>query len=41
MNVPVNLFYSKDHEWLRVEGNIGYVGITDFSQGELGDIVFI
>ena len=41
MNVPVNLFYSKDHEWLRVEGNIGYVGITDFAQGELGDIVFI
>ena len=41
MNVPVNLFYSKDHEWLRVEGNIGYIGITDFAQGELGDIVFI
>ena len=41
MNVPVNLFYSKDHEWLRVEGNTGYVGITDFAQGELGDIVFI
>jgi glycine cleavage system H protein len=41
MNVPVNLLYTKDHEWLRVEGNIGYVGITDFAQGELGDIVFI
>ena len=41
MNVPVNLFYSKDHEWLRVEGTIGYIGITDFAQGELGDIVFI
>ena len=41
MNVPVNLLYSKDHEWLRLEGNIGYVGITDFAQGELGDIVFI
>ena len=41
MNVPVNLFYSKDHEWLRVEGKIGYIGITDFAQGELGDIVFI
>jgi glycine cleavage system H protein len=41
MNVPVNLLYTKDHEWLRVEGNMGYVGITDFAQGELGDIVFI
>lgn len=41
MNVPVNLLYTKDHEWLRVEGNFGYVGITDFAQGELGDIVFI
>ena len=41
MNVPLNLFYTKDHEWLRVEGNIGYVGVTDFAQGELGDIVFI
>jgi glycine cleavage system H protein len=41
MNVPVNLLYTKDHEWLRVEENTGYVGITDFAQGELGDIVFI
>ena len=41
MNVPVNLLYTKDHEWLRVEGNTGYVGITDFAQGELGDIVFV
>ena len=41
MNVQVNLLYNKDHEWLRVEGNFGYVGITDFAQGELGDIVFI
>jgi glycine cleavage system H protein len=41
MNVPENLLYTKDHEWLRVEGNIGYVGVTDFAQGELGDIVFI
>jgi glycine cleavage system H protein len=41
MNVPVNLLYTKDHEWLRVEGDTGYVGITDFAQGELGDIVFI
>ena len=41
MNIPLNVFYTKDHEWLRVEGNIGYVGVTDFAQGELGDIVFI
>jgi glycine cleavage system H protein len=41
MNVPVNLLYTKDHEWLRVEGNLAYVGVTDFAQGELGDIVFI
>jgi glycine cleavage system H protein len=41
MNIPENLRYTKDHEWLRVEGNTGYVGITDFAQGELGDIVFI
>lgn len=41
MNVPGNLLYTKDHEWLRVEGDMGYVGITDFAQGELGDIVFI
>jgi glycine cleavage system H protein len=41
MNVPVDLLYTKDHEWLRVEGNMAYVGITDFAQGELGDIVFL
>lgn len=41
MKVPGNLLYTKDHEWLRVEGNIAYVGVTDFAQGELGDIVFI
>jgi glycine cleavage system H protein len=41
MNVPENLLYTKDHEWLRVEGSFGYVGVTDFAQGELGDIVFI
>jgi glycine cleavage system H protein len=41
MNVPGNLLYTKDHEWLRIEGNTGYVGVTDFAQGELGDIVFI
>ncbi|MGD0582334.1 MAG: glycine cleavage system protein GcvH [Bacteroidales bacterium] len=41
MNVPENLKYTKDHEWLRVEGNMAYIGVTDFAQGELGDIVFI
>lgn len=41
MKIPENLFYTKDHEWLRVEGSIGYVGITDFAQSELGDIVFL
>ena len=41
MNVPENLLYKKDHEWIRIEGNSGYVGVTDFAQGELGDIVFI
>jgi len=41
MNVPADLFYSKDHEWLRVEGDCGYIGVTDFAQGELGDIVFL
>ncbi|MCA1756211.1 MAG: glycine cleavage system protein GcvH [Bacteroidales bacterium] len=41
MNVPDNLKYTKDHEWLRQEGEFAYVGITDFAQGELGDIVFI
>ncbi len=41
MNVPENLKYTKDHEWLRIEGELGYVGITHFAQGELGDIVFV
>lgn len=41
MNVPGNLLYTKDHEWLRVEGDMAYVGVTDFAQGELGDVVFI
>lgn len=41
MNVPENLKYTKDHEWIRVEGEEAYVGITDYAQGELGDIVFI
>jgi len=41
MNVPDNLKYTKDHEWLLANGDIATVGITDFAQGELGDIVFI
>ena len=41
MNVPENLLYTKDHEWFRSEGEIAYIGITDFAQGELGDVVFI
>lgn len=41
MNVPAELRYSKDHEWIRIEGDTAYIGITDFAQGELGDIVFV
>jgi glycine cleavage system H protein len=41
MNVPANLYYTKDHEWLRIEGEFAFAGVTDFAQGELGDIVFI
>lgn len=41
MNIPENLKYSKDHEWLRIEGDEAYIGITDFAQNELGDIVFV
>ena len=41
MNIPENLKYTKDHEWIRVEGEEAYVGITDYAQGELGDIVFL
>jgi len=41
MNVPENLRYTKDHEWISLEGNIATVGITDFAQGELGDIVYV
>jgi glycine cleavage system H protein len=41
MNIPADLLYTKDHEWLKVEGDTGYIGVTDFAQGELGDIVFI
>jgi glycine cleavage system H protein len=41
MSNPNDLKYSKEHEWLRVEGNIGYIGITDFAQGELGELVYV
>lgn len=41
MNFPDNLKYTKDHEWIRIEGNEAYVGITAFAQGELGDIVYV
>lgn len=41
MNIPANLKYTKDHEWIKVEGKIGTIGITDFAQGELGDIVYV
>lgn len=41
MNIPENLKYTKDHEWVKIEGSIATVGITDFAQGELGDIVFV
>ncbi|MGB2868150.1 MAG: glycine cleavage system protein GcvH [Bacteroidota bacterium] len=41
MNFPENLRYTKDHEWIRVEGQTGLVGITDFAQSELGDVVFV
>ena len=41
MNIPSNLKYTKDHDWIRVEGEEAVIGITDFAQGELGDIVFL
>ena len=41
MNFPENLRYTKDHEWIRVEGDVAIVGITDFAQHELGDIVYV
>ena len=41
MNVPAELKYTKDHEWIKVEGDIATIGITDFAQGELGDIVYV
>jgi glycine cleavage system H protein len=41
MNIPSELQYTKDHEWVKIEGNMATVGITDFAQGELGDIVYV
>jgi glycine cleavage system H protein len=41
MNIPENLYYTKDHEWIRVTGNEGTVGVTDFAQQQLGDVVFV
>ncbi|NOS92789.1 MAG: glycine cleavage system protein GcvH [Cyclobacteriaceae bacterium] len=41
MNIPANLKYTKDHEWIELNGNTATVGITDFAQGELGDIVYV
>jgi glycine cleavage system H protein len=41
MSYPSDLLYTKDHEWVRIEGNLATVGITDFAQGELGDIVYV
>jgi len=41
MNIPGNLKYTKDHEWISIEGDVATVGITDFAQGELGDIVYV
>lgn len=41
MNIPADLKYTKDHEWIKVEGDVATVGVTDFAQGELGDIVYV
>ena len=41
MNVPADLKYTKDHEWVKIEGDVATIGITDFAQGELGDIVYV
>jgi glycine cleavage system H protein len=41
MNIPAGLQYTKDHEWIKIEGTIATIGITDFAQGELGDIVYV
>lgn len=41
MNIPQNLKYTNDHEWIKVDGNIGTIGVTDFAQGELGDVIYV
>ena len=41
MNIPIELKYTKDHEWIKIEGDEATIGITDFAQGELGDIVYV
>ena len=41
MNIPKNLLYTSEHEWVKIEGNTATIGITDFAQGELGDIIFL
>jgi len=41
MNIPANLFYTKDHDWVKIEGNVATVGIDDYAQSQLGDIVFV
>jgi len=41
VNIPTDLKYSKDHEWIKIDGNLAVIGITDYAQGELGDIVFV
>ncbi|PKP04768.1 MAG: glycine cleavage system protein H [Bacteroidetes bacterium HGW-Bacteroidetes-6] len=41
MKIPEDLLYTKDHEWIRVEGDVAFIGVTDFAQSELGDVVFV
>ncbi len=41
MKIPANLLYTKDHEWIKIEGKTAIIGITDYAQGELGDVVFV
>jgi glycine cleavage system H protein len=41
MNIPDNLLYTKDHEWIKLDGTVATIGVTDFAQGELGDIVYV
>ena len=41
MSIPENIKYTNDHEWVRIDGNVGTIGITDYAQGELGDVVFV